>query len=86
MTYKSPTNRNKKLYLVMQIEKDGEWYAQVKIVYSSDNIAKIIADINPQFANIYTTKKDAYNAYYFANACFSANGFYKFEPYLKGDI
>ena len=77
---------NEKLWLVLQIQENNKWYAWVRAVYSNENIASIISDINPEFANIYTTKKEAMLHCEHANACYHANGFYMFEPLLRRDL
>jgi hypothetical protein len=71
---------NKNLWLLIQQEDGGKWYAWMRRITSRDNIAAILENIpGEKIASVHTTKKEAGLLVNHYNACFKANGFYLFE-------
>lgn len=72
----------KNFYIVVQITENNKHYAYVVKVSESDNLLSKLKITNIQSANIFPTKKRAYEVAEYWNACFKANGTYYFDEPL----
>ena len=75
----------KKFYIVVQITENNKNYAYVITVSESDNLLSKLKILNIKSANIFATKKRAYEVAERWNACFKANGTYYFDE-LLGEV
>lgn len=69
----------KNFYFAVTVKENNKYYAYVIKVSENDNLLSKLKTPNIKAANIFPTKKRAYEVAEHWNACFKANGTYYFD-------